>query len=316
MDIIFNLLKIVLGFVLLIKGADFFVDGASAVALKLGVPQLVIGLTIVAFGTSAPEAAVSISAGLQGNNGISIGNVIGSNILNILLILGVTSVIRTLKVKRSALRVDMPVMIAATIIMVIWGMTRKTLTRVTGIIFLIFIAAYLLYLTWYSKHDDEGEEEESIKDMKTWLIPIAVIGGMLAIIAGSNLAVNGASNLATRFGVSDRIIGLTIIALGTSLPELVTSVVAARKGNADIAIGNIVGSCIFNVLFILGFTTVILDLPYISENVSFIIDGIVVLVASILLYVLSLQGRRLTRKDGIIMLIAYAGYFIYLAVCK
>ncbi len=316
MDIFIGLLKVVIGFVLLIKGADFFVDGASALAKKLGVPELVIGLTIVAMGTSAPEAAVSLSAAVKGNNGISIGNVIGSNIMNILVILGLTAVITALPVKKVSIKVDIPFMIISTIVMVCWGMIGGKLTRVTGIVFLISLAAYIGYLMWYSKHANTAGEGENVKNIRLWLIPIFILGGLFAIILGSNVAVDGATAIAKVFGVSDRVIGLTIIAFGTSLPELMTSVTAAKKGSVDIAIGNIVGSNLFNILFILGLTTVVIDLPYLAEGANFLIDGFVALGAALLLYILVLKKRRLTRKGGILMLLCYAAYFVYLFIGK
>ena len=215
MSLVISVLKIIIGFLLLIKGADFFVDGAAAIAKKLGVPQIVIGLTIVAMGTSAPEAAVSISAAVKGNNGISIGNVLGSNIMNILLILGITSVITVLSVKRDTVRIDIPFMIFSTILCITWGTVGGSITRVTGIIFLIMLAGYIGYLMWYAKSHEE--EEEETKDIKLWLIPIFILGGLAAIIFGSDITVDGASAVARTFGVSDRVIGLTIVAFGTSL---------------------------------------------------------------------------------------------------
>ena len=314
MDIIINLLKIIVGFILLIKGADFFVDGAAAIAKKLGVPQIVIGLTIVAMGTSAPEAAVSISAALRGNNGISIGNVLGSNIMNIMLILGITALISVLTVNKDTVKMDIPFMIISTIIFVAWGCVVGKLTRVTGIIFLVMLAGYIGYLMWYAKsHDDAGEET---KDLKLWLIPIFIIGGLAAIIYGSDITVEGASSIAKTFGISDRVIGLTIVAFGTSLPELMTSVTAARKGNVDLAIGNIVGSNIFNILFILGITSEIIELPYISEVANFMVDGFVAIFAAVLLWILTFKNKRLGRAGGAIMLVVYAGYFLYLLLVQ
>ena len=314
MDITISSIKIIIGFILLIKGADFFVDGSAAVAKKLGVPQIVIGLTIVAMGTSAPEAAVSISAGLKGNNGISIGNVLGSNIMNVLLILGITSVITMLTVKKDTVKVDIPFMIFSTILFIGWGMIDGKLTRVTGIIFLLLLAGYIGYLMWYSKKHGSEEDEEDIKDVKGWLIPIYILGGIGAIILGSNIAVGGASTLAEIFGVSDRVIGLTIVAFGTSLPELMTSVTAARKGNVDIAIGNIVGSNLFNILFILGITSVIIDLPYLAEGANFMIDGFVALATAVLLWLFTFKNNRLGRVGGLTMLACYSAYFVYLMI--
>ena len=307
-----SVIEIIIGFVLLIKGADFFVDGASSIAVKLGAPQLVIGLTIVALGTSAPEAAVSISAAVDGNNGISIGNVIGSNIMNVLVILGVTSVITTLTVKAATVKVDIPVMIGATLLMLLWGVIGGTLNKVTGIVFLLGLATYIGYLIWYAKTTDASDEGEGIKDLKLWMIPLFILGGLGAIVLGSKLAVMGASNLAKVFGVSDRLIGLTIVALGTSLPELITSITAARKGNADIAIGNIVGSNIFNILFILGMTSVLIDLPFRARGANFLIDGIIALIVAVLLLVLVFREKKLGRGEGILMLLGYAAYFTYL----
>ena len=312
MIILISVIEIIIGFILLLKGADFFVDGASSIAVKLGVPQLVIGLTIVALGTSAPEAAVSISAAVDGNNGISIGNVIGSNIMNVLVILGVTSVITTLTVKAATVKVDIPVMIGATLLMLLWGVIGGTLNKVTGIVFLLGLATYIGYLIWYAKTTDASDEGEGIKDLKLWMIPLFILGGLGAIVLGSKLAVMGASNLAKVFGVSDRLIGLTIVALGTSLPELITSITAARKGNADIAIGNIVGSNIFNILFILGMTSVLIDLPFRARGANFLIDGIIALIVAVLLLVLVFREKKLGRGEGILMLLGYAAYFTYL----
>ena len=308
--ILINLVKIIIGFILLIKGADFFVDGSAAVARKLGIPQIVIGLTIVALGTSAPEAAVSISAALKGNNGISIGNVLGSNIMNVLLILGITAVITALPVKKGTIRVDIPFMIFSTILLVAWGSIKGKLTALTGLIFLTLLIGYIIYLIWYSKNHADEEQEET-KQVKTFAIPLFILGGIVSIIFGSNIAVDGAAGIALFFGVSDRIIGLTIVAFGTSLPELMTSVTAARKGEVDLAIGNIVGSNLFNILFILGMTSVIIDLPYISDAANFMIDGFVALGTAILLFLLSCRGK-LKRTGGIIMLLCYTSYFIYL----
>ena len=313
MEIFIDVLKIVLGFVLLIKGADFFVDGSAAIAKKAGVPQIVIGLTIVALGTSAPEAAVSISAAVKGNNGISIGNVLGSNIMNIMLILGIAALISVLTVKKDTIKVDIPFLFGCTILLVAWGMIGGRLTRITGVIFILLLAGYTIYLIRYSKtHDDEGTDE--IKDVKLPLIPVFILGGLGAIVLGSNIAVAGASSLATVFGVSQRVIGLTIVAFGTSLPELVTSVVAARKGNVDIAIGNIVGSNLFNILLILGITSILIDLPYTESGANFTIDGYVAILAVMMLWIFTFKNKKLGKVGGVLMLLTYAAYFTYLFV--
>lgn len=316
MNFLINLVLLVVGFVLLIKGADYFVEGASKIADKLGIPQLVIGLTIVAFGTSAPEAAISISSAIKGNTGIAIGNIIGSNIMNILLILGITSCITVLKVAKSTVYYEIPFVIFITTVLVVIGGTQGKLGLISGIIlwalFILFFV-YLIKMAKSGKSDgivEEGEAYDGKKDSMIKLIFIT-LAGMAAIVIGSDLTVDGATEIAKILGISDRIIGLTIVAFGTSLPELITSVTAGIKGKADIAIGNIVGSNIFNILFVLGTTSLIKSVPY---STNFVIDGIVAIAAAVLLFLGVVRKKQLGRMVGIIMLIAYAGYFAYLIV--
>ena len=308
LEVLKNVGFIIAGFILLIKGADFFVDGASSVAGKIGIPQIVIGLTIVAFGTSAPEAAISISSAAKGSNGISIGNVIGSNIMNVLLILGLTAVIRTLNIKKSTAIIDMPFMIVISVILLVWGVVFGKIDRPAGAIFWVLLISFIVYLIIYSKKQG-SDEEVKIKDLKVWQIIIFIIGGIAAIVFGSNLTVDGASYVAKNvFHVSDRIVGLTIVAFGTSLPELMTSVTAARKGNADIAVGNIVGSNIFNILFVLGTSALIRPMKY----DGFVIDNLVAIGAAVLLWIPAVSKRKLGKGAGAVMLLGYAGYFVYL----
>ncbi len=308
LEVLKNIGFIIAGFILLIKGADFFVDGASSVAGKIGIPQIVIGLTIVAFGTSAPEAAISISSAAKGSNGISIGNVIGSNIMNVLLILGLTAVIRTLNIKKSTAIIDMPFMIVISVILLVWGVVFGKIDRPAGAIFWVLLISFIVYLIIYSKKQG-SDEEVKIKDLKVWQIIIFIIGGIAAIVFGSNLTVDGASYVAKNvFHVSDRIVGLTIVAFGTSLPELMTSVTAARKGNADIAVGNIVGSNIFNILFVLGTSALIRPMKY----DGFVIDNLVAIGAAVLLWIPAVSKRKLGKGAGAVMLLGYAGYFVYL----
>lgn len=307
MAIFLNILFLILGFVFLAKGADFFVDGASSIAKRFKIPQLVIGLTIVAMGTSMPEAAVSIKAAISGNADISIGNVVGSNILNILIILGVSSVIFPLMVKKSTFRVDIPIVIGATTVLFLLGLSGKVFWW-GGLIMLLGFGLYLTYLFIGAKKNNEDDETE-IKDMPIWKSVIFVILGIALIIFGSEFAVETATNLAKMAGWSDAFIGLTIVALGTSLPELFTSVMAAIKKNPDIAIGNVVGSNIFNILFILGITSLIIPINFAP---SFLIDTVISLSCAVLLLVLSLKGGKLKRWGGAIMLISYGGYFAYL----
>ena len=318
MDIALNLFYLVAGFVLLIKGADWFVEGTSGIAAKLGIPQIVIGLTIVALGTSAPEAAVSITAALNQNAGITVGNVLGSNILNILLILGITSLISPIPVKKNTVIYEIPFMIFVSILFPVLGFIGYSLGLVDGIILWILTILFMFYLVIISKKQSKENKLEVNDDApkgpfgyknKVWYMIIAGIVGLAIIILGSNLTVNGATYIAKTVGISDRIIGLTIVAFGTSLPELVTSVMAAKKGKNDIAIGNVVGSNIFNILFVAGTSALICNIKF---DTTFIIDSAVAIASAILLLLCCIKGKKLTRIGGIIMILCYAGYFAYL----
>ena len=303
--IILELFLLALGFSMLVKGADWFVDGTSGMARKLGIPQLVVGLTIVAMGTSAPEAAVSITAALKNNAGIAIGNVIGSNILNILIILGVTAVITTVAIQKSTLYVEIPYMLVVTIVLILMGLDGKV-SRIEGILLWGMFLIYLAYLYYLAK---KGKEEKEKVEESIWkLIVSAILGGAIAVW-GSDITVDAATKIAQILGMSERFIGLTIVALGTSLPELVTSVTAARKGNADIAIGNIVGSNIFNILFVIGTAALIIPVPF---TTGFLMDGVIAIMAGVLLWIAVFWKMELRRSWGIVMLAAYAAYFVYL----
>ena len=270
---------LLVGFFLLVKGADWFVEGAASIAKKLGIPQLVIGLTIVAMGTSLPEAAVSITAALDNNAGITIGNIVGSNILNILIILGITAVITNVSIQKSTFYYEIPFMLIITVILMIFGITGSKITFMEGVIF--------------------------------WKCLLFMVLGGVMVVMGSDFAVSGATEIARFFGMSERFIGLTIVAFGTSLPELVTSVTAARKGNAGIAIGNIVGSNIFNILFVIGTAALICSVPF---ERKFIIDTIIAVLSGILLWGGTIKKKELRKPCGILMLIGYAAYFVYLCV--
>ena len=305
-----QVLVLLVGFALLIKGADWFVDGAAGLARRLKIPQLVIGLTIVAMGTSMPEAAVSVTAAMDSTPGIAIGNVVGSNILNILLILGVTACMTTLNLRASTLWIEIPFLIAVTALLLVFGVTGSAITFWEGIIFLALFLVYLGYLAVLAKR--EKEKEESVQEIPLWKSLVFMILGGVMVVKGSDLAVDSACQLAAFFGISQRFIGLTIVALGTSLPELVTSVVAARKGNADIAIGNIVGSNIFNILFILGTASVICEIPFDSR---FLVDTGIAIASAALLLAGSAKRRQLGKSCGITMLGCYGVYFLYLCFC-
>lgn len=304
--ILVQILLLAVGFFMLMKGADWFVEGSAGIAKKMGIPQLVIGLTIVAMGTSAPEAAVSINASLKGNAGIAIGNVVGSNILNILIILGISAVLATIRIQQSTFRYEIPFMIVVTVVLIALGMTGEYVTRVEGVILWVLFIVYLLYLFRLAK---QGTEEEDREDRPVWkLLVFMVLGGVL-VVWGSDVTVDSATAIAQVIGLSERFIGLTIVALGTSLPELVTSVVAARKGNADIAIGNIVGSNIFNILFVIGTASIIAPVMY---QPVFLADGIIAVAAGVLLWVSVAKTKSLRKPWGIVMLLCYAGYLTYL----
>lgn len=301
-----QILLLIIGFVMLIKGADWFVDGCSGIAQKLGIPQIVIGLTIVAMGTSTPEAAVSVTAALKGNADISVGNVVGSNILNILIILGITSAIAPLAIKKMTFLFEIPFMILITLIFIVMGKTNACISRPEGIWLWILFLLYLGYLFYLSKKE---KMDQPAVDQPVWKLLAGILIGLTIVVGGSNITVNAATELAKMIGLSERFIGLTIVAFGTSLPELVTSVTAARKGNADIAIGNIVGSNIFNILFVIGTSALIIPVTY---DANFLIDGIVAIASGIALWVLVLPKRKIKRSGGIMMLIGYAAYFAYL----
>ena len=309
MQIVLSVLMLVVGFVLLVKGADWFVDGAAALAGKLGIPQLVIGLTIVAMGTSLPEAAVSITSALHGSTGITVGNVVGSNIMNILVILGTSAVITNVRIQKSTLKYELPFMLLITVAFLVMGMLGGEFTRLDGVILLGFMIVYLIYLLNLAKKGTE--EEEEFKDMPIWKCVVGIVLGAVMIVGGSNLVVDGASDIASAMGISDRIIGLTIVAFGTSLPELVTSVTAARRGDAGIAIGNIVGSNVFNILFVLSTTAIIVDVPFAP---AFMVDMGVAIASGVILWAGAYMYRGLNRTVGAVMLVAYGIYFVYLCL--
>ncbi|WP_310604555.1 calcium/sodium antiporter [Anaerosporobacter sp.] len=314
MQIIVQLLLLLLGFVLLIKGADKFVEGSSKIADKFHIPQLVIGLTIVAFGTSAPEAAVSITAALNKNADIAISNVVGSNIFNILIIIGITSIILPLTIQKSTLRFELPYVIITTLVLLLLGLDG-TLSFVDGVILWVMFIIFFIYLIKLSKSGQAQADEvaeASEKDKMPILLLLTVLG-MAAIIIGSNITVDSATKLAEIFGMSPRFIGLTIVAFGTSLPELITSITAAKRGKDDIAVGNIVGSNLFNILFVLATTSLITPVPFAK---SFIIDTIVAIAAAVILLVCVFRDRKVGKKGGIIMIICYVAYFGYLVFLK
>lgn len=297
---------LLVGFVLLIKGADFFVDGASSIAGKLKVPSLIIGLTVVSIGTSLPEAAVSISASLSGSNSISLGNVIGSNVFNLLMVVGVSSMILPIITDKDILKRDMPFNIGITIALLVM-LLDGDLSRLDAAILLVVLAAYMVILIRSAlKNRLEGDNPKVYSWLKSILLSVV---GAAAIIGGGNLVVESAKTIALNLGMGETLVGLTIVAIGTSLPELVTSVVAAKKGDSGIAMGNVVGSCIFNILFILGMAGVIS--PMTADATFFIDTGILIAISAIML-LFAFTKKKTDRIEGTICVLMYAAYTAYI----
>ena len=297
---------LIVGFVLLIKGADFFVDGASSIAGKLKVPALIIGLTVVSMGTSLPEAAVSISASLSGNNAISLGNVIGSNVFNLLMVVGISAILMPILSERDVLKRDMPVNIGITIALLVL-LLDGTLGRLDAVILLVLFAAYMFLL---AKSAMNSKSEEEAPKVYSWLKSIILsVVGVAAIIGGGQLVVNNATTIAINLGMGETLVGLTIVAIGTSLPELVTSIVAAKKNEPGIAMGNAVGSCIFNILFILGITGVIKP---ITADASFFTDIAVLIGISALMWLFAFTKKKTSRLEGAVCVLIYVGYTAYI----
>lgn len=321
MEVAWNLLLLVVGFVVLIKGADVFVDGASAVARRLGVSKMLVGLTIVAFGTSAPEFAVSVKSILAGNGDMMLGNVIGSNILNIVLILGITAMMKNVKIKTNTVEKELPILVLMTVGFVVLIADRifnvmgaeNGLTRQDGIILALLFGIFVYYLAGMAKKDKiELEEKETEKQEKWWVALVMTIGGILGVIFGSELVVDGASGLAFLMGVSQKMIALTVVALGTSLPELTTSVMAARKGENDIAVGNIVGSNIFNIAVVAGVPVMMFG-EVSGANFS-VLDIVMMLVTAVLLYLLARKNHELGKRAGVIFLVMFVVYYSYVII--
>lgn len=321
MKIFLDILLLAIGFVLLIKGADFFVDGSAGVARFFKVPGVIIGLTIVAMGTSAPELAVSISAGISGSNAIAVSNVVGSNIFNLLAVLGVCAMMKELPVDRGIKKRDYPISLVATLILLVLGgnlvLTGKSraihdvtaeagkLFRWNGMVLIALFILYIAYTIYLAKKSKINEEREEIP---MWQCLVFILLGLAAIVVGGQLVVNHAKSLALAWGMSETLVGLTIVAIGTSLPELVTSIVASSKGQNGMAVGNVVGSNIFNLLLILGVSSTIH--PITISMASFVDLGLL-LGLSLLAYAFVCTGRKINRWEGLIMLAMYAGYMGY-----
>lgn len=305
-------LWLIIGFVLLVKGADYFVEGSSGIAKNLRVPSMIIGLTIVAMGTSAPELAVSTAAALKGNNEIAVSNVIGSNMFNLIVVCGICAILSPLHIKAKTLKQEFPLAILAGILLLVFAYTDTVLGRKEGMVFLLL---FILFMVWMVKSalnarkNGEVIEEEEIKSLPMWKCLLYIAGGIIAIVWGGDVVVDSASDIAAAFGLSQTLIGLTIVAVGTSLPELVTSVVAAGKGENDMALGNVIGSNIFNILLILGVSSSITPIRIGMENIY---DLILLTIMSLVVYIFSLHKKSLNRTEGVLMLVIYIVYMYYI----
>lgn len=311
------LILLIVGFVFLIKGADFFVEGASAVAKKLHVPALVIGMTIVAMGTSLPELSVSVTASMAGSNQLAIGNVVGSNIFNLMVVLGSCALFSVLEVSDDTIKKDFPFSVACVVALIVMGIIGNSVGHLDGVILIVAFIIFLLSMLKAAKKSRQEaamaakDVEEEIEDIPVWLCIIYIIGGAVAIKFGGDWVVNSCTTLALKFGMSETLVGLTIVALGTSLPELVTSIVAARKNELDMAIGNVVGSNIFNVLLILGTAAAISPMNYLPVNA---IDAAILVAFSIIVWLICVKKKRLERLNGVLMLFLYVAYMVYIIV--
>lgn len=314
--IVLNIILLIIGFVVLIKGADIFVDGASSLARNFKLSTMFIGLTIVSFGTSAPEFAVSISSILTKNPDMLLGNVIGSNILNILLILGCTALVHSLGVRNNTVKKELPIVLLLTMLLMVlicdslFGLGKNMFTRQDGVIVLLFFTVFIYYLIkMMRKKTDENDEAPKYILSKSIILTLL---GIIAIILGSQLVVKNAVSIAEILGVSQRMISLTVIALGTSLPELVTSVMAAKKGEYDIAIGNVVGSNIFNIGIVLALPVALFG--SINHIVFNYIDLIALLLSAVLLFLFSFRDRKINKYEGIFMLLVFVAYYSYVII--
>ena len=304
---------LLVGFVLLIKGADFFVEGSSTVAKKLRIPSIIVGLTIVAMGTSLPELAVSTTASLAGNNAIAISNVVGSNLFNLIVVCGSCALFAPLAISKDILKKDFPIAIGCGVLLLVMGIVGMEVCRIDGIILSVLFITYISILVRAAlKARANTKDEENVgKTIPVWLCIIYIVGGIAAIKFGGDFVVDGAVTIAGKLGLSENLIGLTIVAVGTSLPELVTSIVASRKNEVEMAVGNVLGSNIFNILLILGVAGTISPMTFIMEN---IIDIVILTAASLLIYLFSWTKERIGRKEGIVMLLMYASYLVYICI--
>lgn len=302
---------LVVGFVLLIKGADFFVEGSSSVAKMLKVPSIIIGLTIVAMGTSLPECAVSITASMTNNNALAVSNAVGSNIFNLMVVCGFCALFNPLYVSKDTLKKEFPFSMICAVLLLVLGYLTMELDRIDGLILLIVFVSFLIWMVKSALKARANASDEEYEVLPVWKCIVFIVGGIIAIKFGGDFVVNGASTIAAKMGLSQNLIGLTIVACGTSLPELVTSVVAAKKNELDMALGNVIGSNVFNILFVLGIAASISPIAFITEN---IIDIAILTVMSLVVWAFAWSKQKLDKKEGIIMLVMYAAYLVYICM--
>ncbi len=313
----FAVLLLIIGFAFLVKGADAFVEGSSSIAKHFHVPSLIIGMTIVAMGTSLPETAVSVTASIAGSNALAVSNAVGSNIFNLMVVIGVCAVLTPVAVQKNSLKIDIPFSMICALLLLVLGHDRMMLTRVNGLILIVLFAFFILYMIRSAQHSMNNEDSEfaaEAAEMKVMSVPkslIFIVIGIAGITLGSDWVVDGAKTIASAFGISENLIGLTIVAFGTSLPELMTSIVAARKNEVDMALGNAVGSNIFNILMVLGIASALSPIAFIQEN---IIDIIILVGFSFIVWLMAWTKHRLDKLEGLAMILLYAGYVVYICV--
>ncbi len=306
-SIIIQVVLLLVGFVFLIKGSDFFVDGASSIASILKVPTIIVGLTIVAFGTSAPEAAVSITSSLTGSNAMAVSNVIGSNLFNMLMVIGIAALLSNLLMEKSVLEKDLPFLVGITILFAIFIFIGGDISNIEGIILLVILIAYIIYLIFDAKKSSESTVVEKPK----WSLPksiVFIIIGLVGIVLGGDLVVDSASAIAIALGMSETLVGLTIVAIGTSLPELVTSITALKKGENQLVIGNVIGSNIFNILFVLGASSAISSIPIDS---GMLIDVLFMIGVTILCFIFGKTQEKYDKKEGTILILLFIAYMAF-----
>lgn len=306
------------GLLFLVKGADFFVEGSSGIAKRFHVPTIIIGLTIVAMGTSLPETAVSVVAAIQHKNTLAISNVIGSNIFNMIVVIGICAIMTKVAVQKITLKRDFPYSVFAALLLLVLGGTGMKLGRMDSVVLLVFFAifvALMIYMAINSEKESDGKQREDMNETERKIsIPkclVLLAVGVAGIIIGGDMVVDSATNIALKIGMSETLVGLTIVSIGTSLPELVTSVVAARKKEVDMALGNAIGSNIFNILFVLGLAGVISPMPFLKEN---IIDVLILIALSLLVWFFAYTKQQFSRKEGIVMVMLYAVYIVYICM--